>query len=156
LALAAMLQLGTANWGDLYDGLEGQFAGGAREMLNAHQWLVPTNDGVPRLETPPLAYWLIAFSYKIFGVTPMAARLPVGVAMVVSIALTFLIGERLAGYWRGFSAGLIHLCFSGSFLLGRGVTAEPIFSALMAGAIYCAVCGFQRRQFRHAWFAGVW
>ena len=64
LALTAMLQLGPANWGDLYDGLEGQFAGGAREMLNSHQWLVPTIDGVPCLETPPLAYWLIAFSYK--------------------------------------------------------------------------------------------
>jgi 4-amino-4-deoxy-L-arabinose transferase-like glycosyltransferase len=156
LALTAMLQLGTTNWGDLYDGLEGQFAGGAREMLNSHQWLIPTNDGLPCLESPPLAYWLIAFSYKIFGVTAMAARLPIGVAMIVSIALTFLIGERLGGYWRGFSAGMMHLCFAGSFLLGRGVTAEPMFGALLAGAIYCAVCGYQRRQFRHAWFTGVW
>ena len=119
LALAAVLHLATAGWGDLHDGVEGQFAGGAREMLATQQWLVPTNDGVPRLETPPLVYWLIVLSYKIFGVTATAARLPIALAMIASIALTFLIGERLAGYWRGFAAGLIHLCFAGAFLLGR-------------------------------------
>ena len=53
LALAAVLHLGTAGWGDLYDGVEGQFAGGAREMLATQQWLVPTNNGVPQLQTPP-------------------------------------------------------------------------------------------------------
>jgi 4-amino-4-deoxy-L-arabinose transferase-like glycosyltransferase len=156
LALAAVLHLATAGWGDLYDGAEGQFAGGAREMLATQQWLVPTNDSVPRLQTPPLVYWLIILSYKIFGVTAMAARLPIAIAMIASIALTFLIGERLAGYWRGFGAGLIHLCSCGSFLFGRAVTPEPIFSAFIAGAIFCAICGYQRRQFRRAWFAGFW
>jgi len=156
LALAAILHLATAGWGDLYDGIEGQFAGGAREMRATHQWLVPTNDGVPRLQTPPLVYWLIIASYKIFGVTATAARLPIALAMIASIALTFLIGERLAGYWRGFAAGLIHLCFAGTFLVGRAVTSEPVFGALVAGAIFCAICGYQRRQFRRAWFAGCW
>ncbi|MEY2489428.1 MAG: hypothetical protein QOC70_1370 [Verrucomicrobiota bacterium] len=156
LALAAILHLATAGWGDLYDGVEGQFAGGAREMLATQQWLVPTNDGVPRLQTPPLVYWLIVLSYKIFGVTAMAARLPIAIAMIASIALTFLIGERLAGYWRGFAAGLIHLCSAGAFLLGRAVTPEPVFGAFIAGAIFCAICGYQRRRFRRAWFAGFW
>src|SRR6266478_2134639 len=90
LALAAILHLATAGWGDLYDGVEGQFAGGAREMLATQQWLVPTNDGVPRLQTPPLVYWLIVLSCKIFGVTAMSARLPIAIAMIASIALTFL------------------------------------------------------------------
>jgi 4-amino-4-deoxy-L-arabinose transferase-like glycosyltransferase len=156
LALAAVLHLATAGWGDLHDGVEGQFAGGAREMLATQQWLLPTNDGVPQLQTPPLVYWLIILSYKIFGVTATAARLPIAIATIVSIALTFLIGERLAGYWRGFAAGLIHLCFTGTFLLGRAVTPEPVFSAFIAGAIFCAIRGYQRRQFRRAWFAGFW
>lgn len=156
LALAAVLHLATAGWGDLYDGVEGRFAGGAREMLATQQWLAPTNNGVPLLQTPPLVCWLIALSYKIFGVTAMAARLPIAIAMIASIALTFLIGERLAGYWRGFAAGLIHLCSGGTFLLGRGVTPEPVYGAFVAGAIFCAICGYQRRQWRRAWFAGFW
>src|ERR1700676_3078082 len=134
LALAAVLHIGTAAWGDLYDGPEGQLAGGAREMLDSHQWLLPTSDGAPLLQTPPLAHWAIALSLKVFGVSPATARLPIALAMIASVALTFLIGERLAGYWRGFAAGLIHLCFAGAFLLGRAVTPEPIFSTFIAGA----------------------
>src|SRR5215813_436382 len=47
---------------------EGQYAGAAREMVEAHQWLLPTNDGTPRLQKPPLLYWLIIISYKLFGI----------------------------------------------------------------------------------------
>src|SRR3954469_19915026 len=54
LALAAVLHVGTAAWGDLYDGVEGQVAGGAREMVISGHWLVPTSNGVPQLQTPPL------------------------------------------------------------------------------------------------------
>jgi len=66
LALTAVLHIGTAAWGDLYDGAEGQLAGGAREMVDSKKWLVPTNNGTPILETPPLAYWTVALSLKIF------------------------------------------------------------------------------------------
>lgn len=156
LVLAAIVHIGTAGWGDLYDGVEGQIAGGAREMLESRQWLVPTNNGLPQLQTPPLAYWALALSYKIFGVSATAARIPIALAMVASVALTFLIGERLAGYWRGFAAGLIQLCSGGGFLLGRMVAPESFFALFITGAIYCLVCGYQHRKYRRAWFAGFW
>ena len=156
LALAAILHIGTAAWGDLYDGVEGQLAGGAREMVESQRWLVPTNNDVPLLQRPPLAYWIIALSFKIFGLSATAARIPVALAMIASVALTFLLGERLAGYWRGFAAGLIHLCSGGAFLLGRMVTPDAFFALFIAGAIYGVVCGYQRRKFRWAWFTGSW
>lgn len=156
LTLAAVLHIGAAGWGDLYDGVEGQFAGGAREMVESNHWLVPTNDGAPLPQTPPLVYWLIAGSFKVFGVSATAARLPIALAMVASVAFTFLIGERLAGYWRGFAAGLFHLCSCSAFVLGRMVTPDAVFAALIGGAIFCAVAGYQRRQFRRAWFAAFW
>src|SRR3982751_5879440 len=66
VGLAALLHLGTARWGDLYSETDGQYAGAAREMVETGQWLVPTKVGVPRLQKPPLLYWLIALSYKGF------------------------------------------------------------------------------------------
>ncbi|MEP6699112.1 MAG: glycosyltransferase family 39 protein, partial [Verrucomicrobiota bacterium] len=155
LVLAGLLLLGTAGWGDLRDGIEGQFAGGAREMLANQQWLTSTINGIPQLQTPPLLYWLIILSYKVFGVTVAAARLPVALASVLSVALTFLIGERLAGYWRGFAAGLIYLCSCDTFIYGRMLTPEPVFSMFFTAAIFCLVCGYQRRRFRRAWFAAL-
>ena len=156
LCLAAALHLATIGWGDLYNETDGQYAGAAREMLQSHQWLTPTNDGIPRLQKPPLLYWMIAVSLKAFGLTAAAARLPIALATCASIALTFLIGDRLGGPWRGFLAGLIHLCCCGTFVLGRIVMPEPVFSALIAGSLYCAIRGYERRRGRRGWFIGFW
>jgi 4-amino-4-deoxy-L-arabinose transferase-like glycosyltransferase len=156
IALAALLHLSTLAWSDLYSHTEGQYAGGAREMLQSRQWLWPTNDGLPRLPKPPLLYWLIIGSFKIFGVNSAAARLPIALATIASVALTFLIGEKLKDYWRGFFAGLIYLCSCGTASLGRFVMPEPVFSAFIASAIFCGVCGYQRRRARPLWFLGFW
>ena len=156
IALAALSHLATAGWGDLYGHTEGQYAGAAREMIEQHQWLLPSNDGLPRLRKPPVLYWFTIASFKLFGVNAAAARLPVVLATIATVALTFLIGEQLADYWRGFLAGLIYLCSGGAFLLGRILMPEPVLSAFVAGAIFCALCGYQRRRFRRWWFLGFW
>ncbi|PYJ14619.1 MAG: hypothetical protein DME94_08765 [Verrucomicrobia bacterium] len=83
-------------------------------------------------------------------------RHPVALAVVALVALIFLIGEKLIDYWRGFIAGVFYLSFCGTFLLARIVMPEPLVSALIAGAIFCAVCGYQHRRHRSAWFAGFW
>jgi 4-amino-4-deoxy-L-arabinose transferase-like glycosyltransferase len=156
IALAILVHLATIGWSDLYNHTEGQYAGAAREMLQTHQWLWPTNDGLPRLPKPPLLYWLIIASFKIFGVNAAVARLPVALAMVATVGLTFLTAEKLADYWRGFFAGLIYLCCFGTGSLGRILMPEPVFSAFIAGAIFCGVWGFQRRRGRAWWFLGFW
>jgi 4-amino-4-deoxy-L-arabinose transferase-like glycosyltransferase len=156
LALALLLHVATSGRGDLYSETEGQYAGAAREMVESHQWLLPTNDGIPRLQKPPLLYWLIIASFKLFGIGEMAARLPIALCIVATAALIFLIGERIADYWRGFLAGLIFLCMPGTFLLGRIVMPEPVFTAFVTAAIYCGICGYQRRGHRRLWFLGVW
>jgi 4-amino-4-deoxy-L-arabinose transferase-like glycosyltransferase len=156
IALAGLLHVATIGSGDLYSQTEGQYAGAAREMVETNHWLLPTNNGAPRLQKPPLLYWLIIISFKLFGVNAAAARLPVALAVVASAALIFLIGEKLTDYWRGFIAGLIYLSLCGTFLLARIVMPEPLVSALIAGAIFCAIGGYQRRRNRRIWFAGFW
>src|SRR6478752_3396754 len=156
IALAGLLHVATIGSGDLYSQTEGQYAGAAREMVEAHHWLLPTNNGAPRLQKPPLLYWLIIVSFKLFGINVAAARLPIAIAVVASVGLTFLLGEKLTDYWRGFIAGLIYLSFCGTFLLARIVMPEPLVGAFIAGAIFCGVCGYQRRRHRRLWFAGVW
>ena len=156
IALAVLLHLGTIGIGDLYSETEGQYAAAAREMIQTGQYFLPTNDSIPRLQKPPLLYWLIIGSYKLFGVHTASTRVPIALSIVATAIFTFLIGERLADYWRGFAAGLIYLTLSGTFIFGRIVMPEPLFSALFAGAIYCGLAGFQERRHRRSWFAGFW
>ena len=156
LSLTALLHIATIGWGDLYNETDGQYAGAAREMIESNHWLTPTNNGIPRPQKPPLLYWAVALSLKAFGLTTAAARLPIALATFASVGLTFLIGDRLGGAWRGFLAGLIHLGCCGTFLFGRIIMPEPLFSAFIAGAIYCAIRGYERRRGRRGWFIGFW
>src|ERR1043166_4028469 len=145
IAFAVLLHVATIGTGDLYSQTEGQYAGAAREMVETHRWLLPTNDGIPRLQKPPLLYWLIIISFKLFGVNAAAARLPGALAVVALVALIFLIGEKLTDYWHGFIAGLICLSCCGTFLLARIVMPEPLVGTFVAGAIFCGLCGYHGR-----------
>src|SRR6201989_2210209 len=92
IALAALLHVVTVGTGDLYSETEGQYAGAARERGGSPDGLLPTNNGIPRLQKPPLLYWLIIASYKILGVNEAAARLPIALAVIATVALIFFIG----------------------------------------------------------------
>src|SRR5438132_1349654 len=50
----------------------------AREMLgkDARDWIIPKLNGQIRLRKPPIAYWLSAVSFKLFGISAAAGRIP--------------------------------------------------------------------------------
>src|SRR6266700_3295514 len=64
----------------------------ARNMLDSGDWVTARLDGIKYLEKAPLKYWLIAISFKIFGVRDWAARLPGALSAVVLCWLAFRIG----------------------------------------------------------------
>jgi 4-amino-4-deoxy-L-arabinose transferase-like glycosyltransferase len=84
----------------------------AREMLGAggHQWLIPKVNGRVRMQKPPLAYWLTAASFKLFGVGEGAGRVPAALAGWLTIGLTVATAAWLFNRRAAF--------FSGAALLG--------------------------------------
>src|SRR5437763_17187288 len=54
---------------------EGRYAEIPKEMLDRGDWGVPHLQGEPYLDKPPMLYWLIALSYKAFGISEASARL---------------------------------------------------------------------------------
>jgi 4-amino-4-deoxy-L-arabinose transferase-like glycosyltransferase len=156
IVLAAALTVGTAGWGNLYNETDGQYGGAAKVMARSGSWLIPENDGIPRLVKPPLLYWALAASMKTFGVTEFAARLPNALAIIAWVAVTFLLGKRMGGNSRGLIAGIALLTSVGTFTLGRIVMPEPMFSAFIAAALYCALRGVDHVRHRQAWFLGFW
>ncbi len=91
----------------------------ARNMLNSGDWVTARLDGVIYLEKPPLIYWLMALSYKIFGVSDWAARLPVAFATIALALLTAAFGMWAFGKRAGFYAGLVMATCVGLFLFTR-------------------------------------
>jgi 4-amino-4-deoxy-L-arabinose transferase-like glycosyltransferase len=66
-------------------------------MAETGDWITPRLYGKPWFEKPPLYYWGAALSFKLFGVSEAAARLPSAIsALLATLALAWL-GLRLYG-----------------------------------------------------------
>lgn len=74
---------------------EPRYAQVAREMLQHHTWVTPTLYGNVWLEKPVLYYWGAIVSYKIFGVSDWAARLPGAVFATCMVAWIYVFTRRL-------------------------------------------------------------
>src|SRR3954462_6597602 len=63
----------------------------ARQMLGkpAHDWLIPKLNGDVRLQKPPLAYWMTAAAYKLFGVSEGAGRVPTAIMGWLTLAVVY-------------------------------------------------------------------
>jgi 4-amino-4-deoxy-L-arabinose transferase-like glycosyltransferase len=60
----------------LFDVDEAVFSEATKEMVERSDWITPTYNGENRYDKPILFYWLMAVSYKTFGVNEFSARLP--------------------------------------------------------------------------------
>ncbi len=78
----------------------------AVNMLQSGHWVTARLDGVPYLEKPPLIYWMMAGSFKLFGVHTWSARVPVVFSAIALCLVTawfgiWAFGERRAGLFAG-------------------------------------------------------
>jgi 4-amino-4-deoxy-L-arabinose transferase-like glycosyltransferase len=76
---------------------EPRYAQIAREMFLRGDLITPTLGGHIWFEKPALLYWMMILSYKLFGVSESAARLPAAVAGLLTVAAVFLIGRSVEG-----------------------------------------------------------
>jgi 4-amino-4-deoxy-L-arabinose transferase-like glycosyltransferase len=88
------------------DDSDAVLAQAARTMRVSGDWVTPRLDGVAYLEKPPLYYWPMIVSYKIFGVHDWAARIPFAVCAIGLAWLTAAMGVWAFGKRAGFYAGL--------------------------------------------------
>jgi 4-amino-4-deoxy-L-arabinose transferase-like glycosyltransferase len=115
---------------------ESRYAEIPREMLQRGEWLVPYLEGQPYLDKPPLLYWLVMASYRIFGVHDWAARLPAALAVHGCILLAYYFGRRSfserAAFWGALMLGLAPGFMSmGRLLLLDGLLALCITLSLL-------------------------
>ena len=74
---------------------EPRYAQVAREMLLRRDLITPTLGGHTWFEKPALLYWMMIASFKMFGVTEWAARLPAAVSGLLTIAAVYFVGRRV-------------------------------------------------------------
>jgi 4-amino-4-deoxy-L-arabinose transferase-like glycosyltransferase len=108
----------------------------ARNMLTSGDWVTPRLDGVAYMEKAPLIYWLIALSYKLFGVHDWAARIPVALSVMGLAWLTAAFGVWAFGKRAGFYAGLCMATCIGIFLFTRILIPDVMITFTVALAMW--------------------
>ena len=113
---------------DFFEPDEGRNAEKAREILLLNDWVTPHENFLPVLDKPVFFYWLVAFSYKIFGVAEWSARLPSAVFALGCLFLVYHFARRWWGSWAAMWSVLILLTSVEFFLLARIVRSDMILT----------------------------
>jgi len=81
---------------------EGRYTGASLNMLTKRRLAAAEVDGEhPHLTKPPMIYWAVASSFRLFGINEWAARLPGALAFFGTGLLVFGLGRRLLRRSRG-------------------------------------------------------
>jgi hypothetical protein len=108
----------------------------ARNMLTSGDWVTAHIDRIAYMEKPPLVYWVIAGSYKIFGVYDWSARLPIALSAVALCLLTAAFGIWAFGKRGGLYAGLCMATCVGLFLFTRIIIPDVMLTFTIALAMW--------------------
>jgi 4-amino-4-deoxy-L-arabinose transferase-like glycosyltransferase len=79
----------------VWDANEAFYVQTPREMVESGDWLRPTFNGQPRLNKPPLSYWVVAIPYRFLGVRLVWERLVMALAGMGSVLLVYVLGRQL-------------------------------------------------------------
>ncbi|AXC13260.1 Polymyxin resistance protein ArnT [Acidisarcina polymorpha] len=128
----------------------------ARNMLTSGDWVTARLDGVPYLEKPPLLYWMIAVSYKVFGAHDWAARIPVALSAVGLCWATMAFGTWAFGSRAGFYAGLCISTCIGLFLFTRILLPDAMLTLTILLALWSLLRALDEEEPRPGlWAAGL-
>ncbi|HYL61688.1 MAG TPA: glycosyltransferase family 39 protein [Candidatus Methylomirabilis sp.] len=117
---------------------EPRYAWIARDMAETGDWVTPRLYGKPWFEKPPLFYWGAAASFKVFGVSEAAARLPSAIcALLATLALAWL-AWRIYGAETARWFVLLLPTTVGMIGFSHAAATDMPFSGMLTVAMVCA------------------
>jgi len=119
----------------LADPDEGRYAEIPREMIKLGDWINPHLAYVDYFEKPPLLYWLVALSFRVFGASEWAARLVPAGAGILGVVLTHALGLRLFGRRAAVLAAAILITSPLYFALSQVLVTDMLLTACMTATL---------------------
>src|SRR2546422_5685790 len=99
-------------------------------LFRSHLWYVP------HLAKPPLTYWAVAVSMSVFGQNEWAVRLPLALAGISGVWVSYLFGLALGGQRVGVWSALILQSSLLYFVMARMLTTDIFLTQFIAWTVY--------------------
>jgi 4-amino-4-deoxy-L-arabinose transferase-like glycosyltransferase len=141
----------------LWDYHEPYVAGIIREMTSSGNYVVPTLNGQPYLEKPPLFYALGAFGCRLFRTyEPWVMRLPSALLAMATVVWSAYLAWRLcssrAAAWAGFMVATNDLFFE----VGHMAVVDMTLTAAVSFTLGLAYLTIVERPYRDRWQPWFW
>lgn len=138
---------GIGNYG-LLDKDEPRYAGTALEMLKSNNWIIPQFNFQNRFDKPVLFYWLIALSYKLFGVSDFTGRLPSALCATLCVLFTWYVTKFFFGKRVSFLSVIILITSIEFVLLGRRAATDTALCFFFTGSLYSVFLSYYIKDFK--------
>lgn len=141
IQLLAVLMLAAApyflglNSSSLWDSNEAFYTETPRRMIETGDYVSPEFNYQPRFNKPPLSYWVVALSYKIFGVSEWAARLPVVIGVMIMIITAFALGRATFSVEAGLYAAIALAISPRILMFSRRIIIDVYVAMFMSLAL---------------------
>ncbi len=106
---------------------EGRYAEIAREMTESGDYFTPRLNYIKHFHKPPLAYWLVAASFNVFGQNEFTARLPVALLGIGGVLICYFFARRLGLSATGAWWSALVLATSLQYFIWTQVLASDMF-----------------------------
>jgi len=122
----------------LIDVDETRYAVMARDLLHSMSWNNLMLNSQPFLEKPPLYFWLVASSIKLFGsFTALIVRLPIAILASFLTFFTYFLGKKVVSRKYGVISALVLLTSVFFLMLSHVAIIDMVLTVFMTSAIYC-------------------
>ena len=133
----------------------------AQEMLQGGDWVTPRIFGEAQFEKPVLYYWLVAATYKVFGINEWAGRLPSAVPATLMVLLAYAFAARVWNRRAGLLAGVVLASGLEYAIMSRLMLTDIALALFIAGSLFCYWLAVDDERHRTRWvllhfaFAGL-
>ncbi|HEY7532011.1 MAG TPA: glycosyltransferase family 39 protein, partial [Nitrospiraceae bacterium] len=135
----------------LTDRDEGRNAEAGREMFETGDHLTPTFNYELRVAKPVFLYWLMDYSYRLFGVNEFAARFPSALFGVALIVLQFFFLSRFKDRTIGLFGALMLLLNLEILGLGRMALTDSVLIFFTTASLYGFWMGLHGTEGERKW-----
>lgn len=131
---------------------ESLYAVVARDTMTDGEFVVPVLRGEPYLDKPPLLYWLMMGSYRVFGVHVWSARLVPALVAWLTVLLVFAWGRACGGWAVGFASAAVLTLISDFCYRGPMVTPNGLLGLLTTAGLACGHIALRGGRMRMGWW----
>lgn len=143
LSLPYFINLGKSS---LWDANEAFYAETPREMLVTGDYLEPHFNYQPRVQKPPLTYWAILLSYKIFGIHEFSVRFPGALAALGVLLFSYGMARLLFNPRSALMAAAISGTTARIFILERRLPIDILLLFFLTGTLFFLIRSLQKKS----------